>query len=65
MESKDQNISTNYGFQTGPPAYDQHQNFPQAPPNMPAYTQQPQLQQGQNIYIPQSGSQVVTGELAT
>jgi hypothetical protein len=62
MESKDPNIANTYGFQTAPPAYDQHQNFPQAPPDIPAYTQQPQYVQGsQPMYIPQ-GSQVVTGK---
>lgn len=37
-----------YGFQTAPPAYDQHQNFPQQ-----------QQQQG----LPHHGPQVVTGKL--
>lgn len=60
MESKNSEISSTYGFQTGPPAYDQHQNFPQAPPNIPHYTQQPQSQPGQGMYVPQ-GAQVITG----
>lgn len=46
MEPK-QNPPPNYGFQTGPPAYDQHQNFPQ----------HPEHPQGQH------GPQVVTGKL--
>lgn len=60
MESKDQNPPS-YGFSTGPPAYEQHQSFPQAPPNFQQQHIQPPVHVGQNYYTPQ-GAQVVTGE---
>lgn len=61
MESKNPNVENMYGITTAPPAYEQHQIFPQAPPTIP-YPQQPQVSHASpGVYVPQ-GPQVVTGK---
>lgn len=64
MDSRDEK-NPNYGFQTGPPAYDQYQNFPQAPPNsVPIHVQPPNPSinyRNPNLMSTPGVPQVVTG----